>query len=210
MQELRGFAEAGARRHCGPQSGIVRAEVPGGGAAHAEAADQDAILVHRIVALDGVERFEEIDFAGELVGVAVAAVEVEHDGVARREFAGGLLAGGEKIDFAEGFVAAVEPRVDAPAMRRGGRIGRRHDQAVGLHALVDLRNVAADYQAGGRRPRRLAGGQLGGAFFALLEQHFGLGDFVGLEEFVVLEGVADGFVVDQDVGQERAGLKFID
>ena len=95
-------------------------------------------------------------------------------------------------------------------MRRGGRVRRRHDQAVRLYALVDLGDVAAHHESGGRGPRRLSGGQLGGALLALLEQDFGRGDLGGLEEFVVLEGVADGLVIDQYVGQERAALKFID
>ncbi len=29
--------------------------------------------------------------------------------------------------------------------------------------------------------------------------------FVGFEEFVVLQGVADGFLIDEDVGQQRIG-----
>ena len=168
---------------------------------------EDAVLVDGVVALDGVERFEEIHFAGEFAGVAVAAVEVQHDGVARRELAGGFLARGEEVDLGEGFVAAVEPGVEAPAVGRGGRVGGRHDEAVGLDALIDFGDVAADDEAGGGGPGRLSGGELGGALFALLEQDFGGGDLGGLEEFVVLEGEADGLGVDQDVGQQGAGLE---
>ena len=45
---------------------------------------------------------------------------------------------------------------------------------------------------------------------ALLQQGFGSGDFAGLEEFVVLQRVADSLVVDQHVGQQRTALQFID
>ncbi len=132
---------------------------------------------------------------------------MQHDGVARRELAGGLLAGGEEVDLGEGFVAAVEPGVEAPAVGRSGRVGGRHDEAVGLDAFIDFGDVAADYEAGGGGPGRLSGGELGGAFFALLEEEFGGGDLGGLEEFVVLEREADGLGVDQDVGEQGSGFE---
>ncbi len=210
LEEFLGFAEAGARRDGGPEAGVVGAEAPGGGATHAEAADEGAVLVDRVLAFHGIEGFEEIDFAGEAVGVAEAAVEVQHDGVARREFAGGALAAGKEVDFAEGFVAAVKPGIHAPAMGRRRRVRGRDDEAVRLNALIDFRNVAAHYESGGGGPRRLAFGQLGGAGFALLQEGLGGGDFGGLKEFVVLERVADGLVIDQHVGQQRAALQFID
>src|SRR5260370_242777 len=50
--------------------------------------------------------------------------------------------------------------------------------------------------AAGQAPWTTATGQLGGPFLALLEQHLGCGDLGGLEEFVVLEGVANGLGVD--------------
>jgi hypothetical protein len=62
------------RRGWGPETGVVRSEVPRGGAAHAEAADHDAVFVDLILALHGIQRFEEVHFAGELAGVAVASV----------------------------------------------------------------------------------------------------------------------------------------
>ncbi len=122
MQKLRGFAKAGAGRYRGPKTGVVCAELPGRGAAHAEAAHQDAVFVDGVLALDGVQGFEEVHFAGELVGIAEAAVEVKHDGIAGRELAGSALATGDEIDLAQGLVAAVEPGVQTPAMRRGGGI----------------------------------------------------------------------------------------
>ena len=92
LEELLGLAESGAGSDGRPESGKVRAESPGGRAAHAEAAHQGAVLVDGVLAFHGVERFEEIDLAGESIGIAEAAVEVEHDGVARGELAGRPLA----------------------------------------------------------------------------------------------------------------------
>ncbi len=132
------FGEARAGRGSGPEAGIVGGEVPHGRAAHAEAAHQEAVFVDRVSALDGVERFEKVHLACELAGIAVPAVEVQHDGIARREFAGRFLPRGEKVDLREGFVAAVEPGVEAPAVRRRGRVGGRDDEAVGLDAFIDL------------------------------------------------------------------------
>ena len=98
----------------------MRAEVPGGGAAHAEAADQGAVLIDGVLALDGVEGFEEIDLAGEAVGVAEAAVEVEHDGVARREFAGDCWRAVRKLTSLR---ASSRPWNQASTRQRCGAVG---------------------------------------------------------------------------------------
>ena len=87
LQEVGGLAETRAGRDRGPEAGVMRAEVPGGRASHAETADEDAVLVHSVVPLHVVEGFEQIDLAGQFVGVAVAAVKVQHDRVGWREFA---------------------------------------------------------------------------------------------------------------------------
>ena len=204
---LRRFGEARAGRRGGPHARVVRSQMPDRSAAHAEAADQQAVLVDGVVAPDGVERFEEVHFAGEFAGVAVAPVEVQHDGVARRELAGGFLARGDEVDLREGLIAAVEPGVEAPAVGRVGRIGRRHDEPVRLDALVDFGDVAAHHESGGGGPGSLSGGELGGALFALLQEEFGGSDLGGLEEFVVLEREADGLGIDLHVRQERPGLE---
>src|ERR1041385_5490032 len=82
-EKLSGLGKARAGHDRGPQSRIVRAELPRGGAAHAEAAHRDAVLVDGVGVLDGVERFKEIDLAGEAVGVTEAAIKMKDDGVAR-------------------------------------------------------------------------------------------------------------------------------
>ena len=64
---------------------MMDGEVPAGGAAHREAADGDAVVVDGVVLLDAVHRLESVDFAGELVGAAVAAVEAQDEGALRRE-----------------------------------------------------------------------------------------------------------------------------
>src|SRR5262245_15395414 len=87
-EKLRRLAEARARRNRGPESGVMRPELPSGRAAHAEAAHDDAVLVNAVLPFHRVERFEQVCFTGELVGVAETPVEVQHDRVARREFTG--------------------------------------------------------------------------------------------------------------------------
>ncbi len=110
------------------------------------------------------EGFEEIDFSGEGAGVAVAAVEVEDDGVARLEVAWVADAVPEEIDFAEGFAAAVKPGVYAPVVGAVGCVRGWDYEAVGLDTAVDFRNVASDDEAGGFGPRGVAVGELVGAF----------------------------------------------
>ena len=180
----------------------MRAEMPRRRATHAEAADQNTILVDRVLAFHRFERFEKIDFAGQLAGVAVAAVEVQHDRVRRREFARIPLAVVQEIDFAQRFSAAVEPCVEAPAMRRVRRIGSGDYQPVGLHGAVDLRHIAAHDQARRARPGRRAVKQRVGALLALTEQVFGMRDIGGLEEFAILQPVANSLVEDLDVGSQ--------
>ncbi len=112
LQVLDGFAEARAWLHGGPQARVVRADIPRGSAAHAEAAVENAIFVDGVLPFHGVESFEEIHFAGESAGVAETSVKMQHDGVARRPFSGIACAVGQKVDFAERFIAAVEPGIE--------------------------------------------------------------------------------------------------
>ena len=94
-------------------------------------------------------------------------------------------------------------------MRCVGVERRWHHQSVRLHALIDLGNVAANHQPGGRRPGRLSGGQLLGALLAMRQQQFRFGDLVDVEELVVLQGVAQRLLIDEDVGQQRIALQFL-
>ena len=57
----------------------MHGEMPAGGAAHRKAAHGDSVFIDAIVLLDGFERFEHIDFAGELEGIAVASIRMQHD-----------------------------------------------------------------------------------------------------------------------------------
>ena len=73
--------------------GIMDGELPAGGASHREAPHHQPVLVDRVVSLDVVERLEQVDLAGELVGVAVAAVGMQDERVRRRELAAATSAG---------------------------------------------------------------------------------------------------------------------
>ena len=104
------------------------------------------------MALDVVERLEEVDLAGELVGVAVSPVRMQDEGVGRGELAGRLLPAVDEAELAQVLAAAVAPDVQPEWMRRIGPVRLRHDQAVRLDGAVDLRDVAAHHQPGRRVP----------------------------------------------------------
>ena len=86
-QELGRLGEAGSGRGGGPQAGVVDGVLPARRPAHRKAAGDDAVLVDRIVLLDLLHRLEGVHLAGEAVGVAVAAVEVDHDRIGWHELA---------------------------------------------------------------------------------------------------------------------------
>ena len=112
-EEFFGFGKPGAGGGGGEFAGIVDRELPAGSAAHRETADNDAIFIDAVTFLHVGERFEEIDLAGEFVGVTIAAVKVQDEGVGGNEFAGGTEAVVEEFEFGEFLVAAVEPGVEA-------------------------------------------------------------------------------------------------
>ena len=74
-----------------------------------------------------------------------------------------------------------------------------------MDGAIDFGDVTAHDEAGLFGPGSFAGGQGFGAVEAALEKLMGGFDFVGGPDFVVLKGVADGVVVDLDVGPVVAG-----
>ena len=159
--------------------------------------------------LDAVHRLERIDLAGEPVGAAVAAVEAQDEGAGRHEIGVRLLAAVDEVQLAERLAAAVAPEVEAMFVRRIGLVGRRHDEAVGLHGAVD---VARRSRARGRWPWSTAPCRRAGLgpFVALFQERLGRGDLLGrvAVKLVVGQGVADGVVINLHVGQqiEEGGL----
>ena len=184
--------------------------MPDGGAAHAEAAHQQSIVVNRILPADGGEGFKQVDLAGELVGVAVAAVEVKNDRVAGRELTGLRHPFAEEIHLAQLFGAPVEPGIDSPAPREARIVGRRNHQPVGLHRTVDLGDITADHEPGGGCPWCLAVLQLIGALLPLGQENLRLGDIGRVEELVIRERVVDGVAEDLDIGQQRIRVQRLD
>src|SRR6185312_7748663 len=98
----------------------------------------------------------QIHLAGEDAAIAVASVEMEHDGVVRVELTDVEDAVPEKIDLAQVFRTAVEPGIDAPGVGLISGVRGRHHQTIGLHAAIDLRNVTAHHGAGGAGPGSVA------------------------------------------------------
>src|SRR5438105_2637056 len=92
LQELWRLAKSSSRSGRGPITRVVNGEMPGSRATHAEAANHDAIFIDGILLFHCVQRFEQVHFAGQLIGIAVSPVEMQHDGVARRELTAVSLA----------------------------------------------------------------------------------------------------------------------
>ena len=115
----------------------------------------------------------------------------------------------EEIHLAQGFAAAVKPGVQAPAVRRVGRVSRRHDQPVGLHAAIDLRDVAAHHQSGSGGPGRLSAANRSARSCPSFNSSLAA-DLLRLEKFVVLEGIADGVVKDPDIGGQPVRPELLD
>ena len=88
-QEFTRLGKTGSRRGGREQARIVHGELPASRSAHRKATDHDAIVVDRVATFDVGQRFEQIDLAGQFVGVAVAAVEMHHESVGGRELAQG-------------------------------------------------------------------------------------------------------------------------
>ena len=185
-------------------------EVPGRRPAHREAADHDAVFVDGVVLLYAVHRLEGINFAGELVGAAVAAVEAQDEGAGRHELGVRLLAAVDEIQFGQVLTAAVAPKVEAVFVEGVRPEGRRHDQPVRLDGAVDAGDVAAGDESRGRGPGRLAVAQRLGPLVPLFQKRFGRSDFSEIIKLVIVQGVADGVVIDLHVRQqvEQGGLVF--
>ncbi len=202
LQEFLRFAEAGAWGSRAPQTGIMRGQLPAGRPAHREAADDATGLVNGIACFDAGQRLQAVDLAGELVGAAVAAIQVQNDGVGGDELAGRFFPAIHKGQFRQLFASAMAPDVEPMLAGQAGLERRRHHQAVRLHRAIDLRDVAAHDQPGLRRPGRLALAQRAGPVGALLEQVASHRYLLEVVELIVGQGVANRVVVDLDVRKE--------
>ena len=151
-------------------------------------------------AAHGGHGFEDVDFAGELRGVAEASVGDEDESAGGDDLGWLRFAFGEEGEFGAFLAAAEEPDLEA-AGSSALPVGR-DDEAVGLEGVVEFRAVAAQDEAGGIEPRDAAGAEVRGAFAAEGEKVARSGDFFGGEKLVVAERPVDGFVENLDVGEE--------
>src|SRR4029077_7923867 len=81
LEEPRGLGEPGTGVGGEPAIGIMYGELPARRTPHREATDGNAVVVDPVVALDGFDGFKHVDLTRELIGIAVAAVGVQHDRV---------------------------------------------------------------------------------------------------------------------------------
>ena len=149
--------------------------------------------------------------AGELARVAVAAIEVQHDGVLGLKFAGILQAIVKKIDFVARFAPARKRGIHAPMVRPIGCVGCRHNQPIGLHAAIDLRDVTPDHKARWRASQGVSLlRQCLGALHTDAQQFLAPEDLLFPEEFVVFDGESNRLVKDNDIGETGITLKRVD
>ena len=81
--------------------------------------------------------FEGIHLSRQFLAIAIAAIGMEHEGIAGGELPGRPLTITQEVEFGEGFSASVEPEVETMRMRTGALEAGRHHQSVGLHAAVE-------------------------------------------------------------------------
>src|SRR5437660_12377614 len=105
--------------------------MPATGPAHGEPADCAPSRVYRIMLLDVLHRFEDIDFARKFEGVAESPIGMKDKRILRRKFARGLLPVGKEFEFRELIVAPMQP--DIQTTRMGGFLTEacRHHATVG-------------------------------------------------------------------------------
>src|SRR5437764_127298 len=85
----------------GSRPTVMDGKLPAGRAAHREAARRDAVHVYLVMPRNVIDRLEEIDFTGKFVGVAIAAVGMQHESIVRREFTRRAFAASDEVQLAE-------------------------------------------------------------------------------------------------------------
>src|SRR5687767_4374845 len=114
LEVLRRFGKAGARSGRRPFARMVGGEMPACRPSHREPANHDPVFVDLEAPFDVREGLEQVGLAGELIGVAIAAVGLKHEGVSGHERTAAALDLIQEVYFAQSFAPAVKPDVEAP------------------------------------------------------------------------------------------------
>ena len=104
--------EPRARVGRGEVVGVVGGQVPGAGAAHAEAHQHDAVGVDLVAMLDRRDRVEHVGLAGRLEAEALAAEGVQDDRPFGRDLPLVRLAAADEVEVGVGVAPPVEPDVE--------------------------------------------------------------------------------------------------
>ena len=196
------FREAGAGIGRRPAIGIVDGQVPGRGTSHRKTANDNAIVVDAIPRPDGIERLEGVDFAGELVGVAIPSVGMQDDRVGRRESSDVPFPIPQEVHLAQRFAPAVEPEIEPKFAVALLRVRLGDHETVRLHRSVESRNITAHDQPVLRRPGCFSFLECPRSGKAFVEQGLRRADFVGFEEFVIGQRRVHRVPINDDVGKE--------
>jgi len=138
VKKVGGFAESRARRGGGPEAGVMRRVQPARRPAHRKSAHEDPVLVDGVMRLHAVHRLKRIDFTGETVGVAIAAIRMQHDRVRRGELTGAFHVLGQEVDLIERLAAAVIPDVESMLLFLRRQRPTPDHQPVWLHGSIDF------------------------------------------------------------------------
>ena len=151
-----GGREAGAGAEDAPAVTQVQAEVPGAGAAHGKATQDDPVAVHETVtprqtlgSQKVVQSFQDVSLSGPAIGIVAASKDIDLDmaQIRRRCLVPHEIL--EELHFRERAVTTVQHHVEAPFFSRFLAVGRREGNAVRLHGAIDARAIGT--QHGGAR-----------------------------------------------------------
>src|SRR5688572_19357295 len=106
-------------------------KLPAGRPAHRETRHHHPILVDGILLLHRIEHLKQIDLAGELVCIAISAIEIDDKLIAR-----GGLAAGDKLGLHQILAAAMTEKVEPEFAVGPWLITLRHSHHIGLNRTV--------------------------------------------------------------------------
>jgi hypothetical protein len=130
-----GFGESGAGTDGDPMIGVMRAQMPGAGAAHREADQHHAFSVNRVVFLDMLDGLQHIGLAGRFESQALASERVQNQRIGGRDLSDLFHALMNKMQIGGLVTASVQPDVQCRGLLEVPSVG--NDQSIGLGGSID-------------------------------------------------------------------------
>jgi len=181
----------------------MHGELPAGSASHGKSTDGNTIVVDAVILLRRFQRFEYINFTGELERIGITPIRMQHDGIRGRVLSTGPLLLIDEVDFAQTLSPAMKPEIAAIIAFPRKRVIVRDDQSIRLHCLIDFGNIAPHDQPCLSRPGRFPFQQLVSPFLPLFQQIQPCSDFPFVKELLVLQRTPHCPVIDFHIGYQR-------